>query len=349
MSAKTVKKRKRKPKKKSRGLMPVIVAAALLGMAGVLWLLGVQPYLGHETWIRIPRGSSAGAIRDSMRSGLGPSMGNRVYMLWRMQGGDAGATHGAYRMERGTLALVMSHRIARGMQTPVSASFNNARTLGQMAGKLTRQLDCSGEELVEGAVKMLADSGFTREQVPAVFIPDKYEFYWDATPEAITARMLRTYRRFWNGERMAKVRELGITPIEAVTIASIVEEETGKRDERPKVARLYLNRLHRGMKLQADPTVKFATGDFSLRRITGAHLSVESPYNTYRVAGLPPGPIRMPEAATVDAVLNAPEHPYIYMCAREDFSGYHNFATDYATHMANARRYQAELNRRGIK
>ena len=155
--------------------------------------------------------------------------------------------------------------------------------------------------------------------------------------------------RFWDKSRRSKAARLGLTPAEVATIASIVEEETAKTDEKPKVARLYLNRLQKGIKLQADPTVKFASGDFSLRRITGKHLAIESPYNTYKISGLPPGPIRVPASSTLDAVLNAPNHNYIYMCAKEDFSGYHNFASDYATHQANARRYQAELNRRGIR
>ena len=153
---------------------------------------------------------------------------------------------------------------------------------------------------------------------------------------------------FWNPDRIAKARELGLDPVGVTTIASIVAEETSKADERPKVARLYLNRLSRGMKLQADPTVKFAIGDFSLRRIGGSMLNIDSPYNTYRVKGLPPGPIRIVDPQLIDDVLNAPAHNYIYMCAREDFSGYHNFSTDYATHQANAKRYQAELDRRKI-
>jgi len=157
------------------------------------------------------------------------------------------------------------------------------------------------------------------------------------------------YEKFWTDERKAQATSQGITPDQAVTLASIVEEETSKADERGKVARLYLNRLQHGMRLQADPTVKFALGDFSIRRLSVAMTQVQSPYNTYRVNGLPPGPIRLPEKATVDAVLTAPQHDYIYMCAKEDFSGYHNFATDYTTHMANARRYQAALNARGIK
>ncbi len=154
---------------------------------------------------------------------------------------------------------------------------------------------------------------------------------------------------FWTKERLDKAAKLGLTPVEVATIASIVEEESNKKDERPMIARLYINRVKQGMKLQADPTVKFATGNFALRRITGKHLRTDSPYNTYKNVGLPPGPIRVPNAATLDAVLNAPEHNYIYMCAKEDFSGRHNFAADYATHRKNAKKYQAALNRRGIR
>ncbi|MEG0253878.1 MAG: endolytic transglycosylase MltG, partial [Muribaculaceae bacterium] len=150
-------------------------------------------------------------------------------------------------------------------------------------------------------------------------------------------------------ERISKAKALGLTPFEITTLASIVEEETSKSDERGKVARLYLNRLAKGMLLQADPTVKFAIGDFSIKRVTKEHLRVQSPYNTYVNAGLPPSPIRFPEKSTIDAVLNAPAHDYTFMCAKEDFSGYHNYTTSFSVHLANARIYQAALNARGIK
>ena len=159
-----------------------------------------------------------------------------------------------------------------------------------------------------------------------------------------------SYRdNFWTPDRLEKASKLGLTPVEVAILASIVEEESNKTDEHPKIARLYLNRLKRGMRLQADPTVKFATGDFSLRRIRGRHLSLKSPYNTYLNAGLPPGPIRVADGRAIDAVLSAPEAPYLYMCAKPDFSGYHDFASDYQTHRANARRYQKALNERSIK
>ena len=153
---------------------------------------------------------------------------------------------------------------------------------------------------------------------------------------------------WWNAERVARAHALGLTPVEVATVASIVEEETAKADERGKVARLYINRLRKGMRLQADPTVKFASRRFDLRRIAGDVLKTDSPYNTYMVQGLPPGPIRVASKSAIEAVLDAPEHDYIYMCAKNDFSGYHDFAVDYATHQANARRYQAELNKRNI-
>lgn len=269
-------------------------------------------------------------------------------MLWKLMGGSAEKSQGAYKVNLGQTALNISRRIATGRQTPVNVTFNGTRTMEQLSNRIASQLQCSPQEFLDACAEILPESGFSRQNFPAAFIPDSYEFYWSASPRNVVKRLLDYRNRFWNDERRTKAKTLGLTPAEVATVASIVEEETAKRDERPLVARLYLNRLKKGIKLQADPTVKFASGDFTLRRITGKHLAIESPYNTYKVKGLPPGPIRVPAGSTLDAVLNAPNHDYIYMCAKEDFSGYHNFAKDYPTHQANARRYQAELNRRNI-
>ena len=160
--------------------------------------------------------------------------------------------------------------------------------------------------------------------------------------------MEKEHERFWNKDRRDKAQALGMTPIEVATLASIVEEETNASPEKPIVAGLYINRLHRGMPLQADPTVRFAVGDFERQRITHADLSINSPYNTYLHAGLPPGPIRIATPQGLDAVLNYARHNYLYMCAKEDFSGRHNFASNYAEHLRNARRYQQALNKRKI-
>lgn len=180
-------------------------------------------------------------------------------------------------------------------------------------------------------------------------MPDTYEFYWNATPNKIIKRLVEYREKFWTDKRKAQAASLGLSPIEATILASIVEEETNKADEKPIVARLYMNRLKKGMLLQADPTVKYAVGNFGLKRILQQHLNIESPYNTYKHPGLPPGPIRIPSGNTIDAVLNAPSNDYIYMCAKEDFSGYHNFTSSYSEHLNNARRYQAVLNKRNIK
>lgn len=353
---KTNKGNKRKKKKNdswiARHSLAILIAViSVFVAAGAVLAFVFIPYSGDEgrsEWIYIPQGSSRAAVKDSMKVNLGSSMGTRVYVIWRLMGGNADTSEGAYKVSPGQTALNISRRVALGRQTPVEVRFNGTRTMELLSKRIAAQLQCSPEEFLQACYDILPDSGFTREAFPAAFIPDSYEFYWSASAGSVVNRLLDYRNRFWNEERRRKAKALGLTPVQVATIASIVEEETAKNDERPKVARLYLNRVNKGMKLQADPTVKFASGDFSLRRITGKHLAIESPYNTYRVNGLPPGPIRIPAGRTLDAVLDAPRHDYLYMCAKEDFSGYHNFATDYSTHMANARRYQAELNRRKI-
>ena len=185
--------------------------------------------------------------------------------------------------------------------------------------------------------------------MPALFIPNTYEAYWNTDAEAFIQRMKKEYERFWTQERKDKAQACGLTPVEVSTLASIVEEETANGPEKPMVAGLYIKRLNKGMLLQADPTVKFGLQEFGLKRILFKHLEVDSPYNTYKHAGLPPGPIRIPSIQGLESVLNYTQHHYIYMCAKEDFSGTHNFAVTAAQHQANARRYQQALNRRKIK
>ena len=353
MATSTTKKKKKKKQSWVRQHSLGLLIAAIAAFVAICTVIGFVfiPYSGKDgksEWIYIPKGISTAAVRDSMKNTLGSSMGNRVYVIWKLLGGNSEVSQGAYKVSGGQSALNISKRIARGHQSPVEVRFNGTRTMKQLSERIASQLQCTPDEFMRACEEVLPDSGFSRQNFPAAFIPDSYEFYWSATPANVVRRLLDYRNRFWNKERRAKAKELNLTPAQVATVASIVEEETAKADEKPKVARLYLNRLKKGIKLQADPTVKFASGDFSLRRITGKYLAIESPYNTYKVNGLPPGPIRIPAGSTIDAVLNAPQHDYIYMCAKEDFSGYHNFASDYSTHMANARRYQTELNRRGI-
>ena len=303
----------------------------------------------ESRWLYIPANSTNEAIRDSLYSSIGERTGNNVYVLWSLMNGKPAVANGAYRIDAGESPLNIYRKISRGAQTPVKVTFNNIRTLDEFANRVALRMEFTAEEFLSACDSVLSEKGFCNATYPAAFIPDSYEFYWTASPDKFVSTLYRYYERFWTIERVNKAKQKGLTPIEVSTLASIVEEETNRKDERPVVARLYLNRLERGMKLQADPTVKFAVGDFSLRRILNVHLAKNSPYNTYLYAGLPPGPIRIPDRSTLDAVLNAPKNNYLYMCAAEDFSGRHNFTSDYNQHLRNATRYQRALNARKIK
>ena len=276
---------------------------------------------------------------------------SRVKRLLSAYEFDASKRVGAYRLRAGMTVREVALKLARGSQTPVRVTFNNVRTLDQLAERISQQLCFSAAALTSLLYNdsVCAGLGFTRATLPALFLPDTYESYWTVKPEAFLQKLSKEYERYWQGKREQQARALGLTPVEVATLASIVEEETNKLSEMGTVAGLYMNRLRKGMPLQADPTVKFAWGDFSLRRILNVHLAIESPYNTYRVTGLPPGPIRIASKQAIDAVLNHKPNGYYYMCAKEDFSGYHNFATTLAEHRRNAARYQRELNRRGIR
>ena len=254
------------------------------------------------------------------------------------------------------LSPVMSDRelvrmFRSGRQVPVKMRVRGVRTQAQLARHLAGQLMIDSSAIAS----RLQDSaymstfGLSVPEALCLFIPDTYEVWWNMSADDLFARMHREYKTFWTEKRLAKCKQMGLTPQQVVTLASIVEEETAKDVDKPLVAGLYLNRLRRGMLLQADPTVKFAVGDFTLRRILNTHLKTDSPYNTYRYKGLPPGPIRIPTGKTVDFTLNYTPSDYLYMCASPALDGTHRFTGSYAQHMRNAREYQRELNKRGIK
>ena len=258
---------------------------------------------------------------------------------------------GRYAIEPGTGNLRLLKNLIGGLQSPIRITFNNIRLRTDLAQRLDDQLMVTKDELLTRFADSAycAELGFTTETIQCMFIPNTYELYWDITPDNFMKRMQKEYKAFWTADRLAKAAKIGITPVQVSVLASIVEEETAKADEMGMVAGLYLNRLQINMPLQADPTVKYAVGDVTLKRIMFEHLQVESPYNTYKHTGLPPGPIRVPSIKGINAVLNHDQHNYIYMCAKEDFSGRHNFASTLAEHAKNANRYRAELNRRQIK
>lgn len=237
-----------------------------------------------------------------------------------------------------------------GNQVPVNVTFNNVRTLPELAGKVSTYLEADSITFLKAFKnKEITDSlGFNSTTIATLFIPNTYEFYWNTSPRSFINRMAKEYKNFWTKERVFRANKIGLSQSEVSVLASIVKAETAKTDEAKRVAGVYVNRLHRGIALQADPTLIWALNDFTIKRVLNVHKKIDSPYNTYKNKGLPPGPINLPESSYLDAVLNYEQHNYLYFCAREDFSGYHTFASSYTQHLQNARKYQRALNQRKI-
>lgn len=258
---------------------------------------------------------------------------------------------GYYFFPQGTSTNVFINMLRIGRQTPIKLTFNNTRTLYDFAGKIARQLQPDSLQLLKywEDENVAKSYGFDKANFIGMFLPNTYEVYYTATPKAFTDRMYKEYKRFWTVNRKQKANALGYTPQQVSTLAAIIDEETNKSDEKARIAGVYLNRLKRNIPLQADPTLKFAAGDFQLKRILNLHKEIKSPYNTYQNIGLPPGPIRQPSISAIDAVLNAEKHDYLYFCAKADFSGYHTFAKTLAEHNRNAAAYHSALNKKGIR
>lgn len=264
---------------------------------------------------------------------------------------DSHIRTGCYTVKSGALPKQVADMLTGGMQTPVRLTINSTRTVGQMAKAIAGQVMIDSASIVNllNDPVFLDSIGYTPANVYCMIIPNTYEVYWNISADALISRLVRERDRFWNRERQDKAGSIGLTPQQVTTLASIIEEETAKNDELPIVAGLYMNRLHRNMPLQADPTVVFALGGERPKRVLKVHLEVDSPYNTYKYPGLPPAPIRFVSTRSIDAVLNYSKHNYLYMCAKEDFSGYHNFTSSLSQHNANAARYQRALSKAGIR
>ncbi|SMD37123.1 UPF0755 protein [Reichenbachiella faecimaris] len=270
--------------------------------------------------------------------------------LSKMMDYDKLVKPGLYLIEPGMTNVQVIRMLRSGDQTEVNVTFNNARLLSDLPEKLTRNLEITEEQL---ANLILNDSiqqslGFDSLNFIGMFIPNTYKMWWNTTPDNLLSRLKKEYDKFWHAERLAKAKEMGLTPKEVSVLASIVQAETIQSDELKVVAGLYYNRIRRGIPLMADPTLVFASRDFEIRRVLNKHKTIDSPYNTYINAGLPPGPINMPHINSLDAVLNYDKHKYLYMCAKEDFSGRHNFATNLIDHNRNAEKFQRAMNKAGI-
>ena len=258
---------------------------------------------------------------------------------------------GRFAILPGEGALMTFRRIKNGIQTPISLTIPEARTMTRLAELLSRKLMLDSTTIA----KALTDTdfcsrfGYDTATIAAIFIPNTYSIYWNTSIDKLMERMQKEHKAFWNAARSQKAKEMGLSKTEVATMASIIDEETANNEEKPMIAGMYYNRLKVGMPLQADPTIKFALKDFGMRRIYHKSLFIDSPYNTYKNKGLPPGPIKVASIAGIDAVLNHVKHDYLYMCAKEDFSGTHNFAKTYEEHLKNAAKYSEALNKRGIK
>lgn len=329
----------------------IIVTAALLAGTLIIVLPMVNKTAQHTALIRVRAGASQEQIYDSIAKYLGDNYAeNTLHSMRIFANGHMDIGPGAWRIEEGMTPFRAGRLLTRGGQAGIPVVLNDHRTPEEVAEFFASQMAFSKEDMLKALTdkELLAKYDTDPDHVLCFFLKDTYEFYWTATPEDIISAMHDNYRKFWNSERRDKADALRLSTRDVVVLASIVDSETQEAGEKGTIGRLYINRMNEGMKLQSDPTVIYALGDFSIKRVTNAMLQTDNPYNTYRYAGLPPGPIRLTSKATIDAILTSRPHDYMYMCADESLNGSHNFAVTYEEHRHNAERYAAELNRRGI-
>jgi len=326
----------------------------ILGGGVVAWQLYTRIFESN-VWIKdggslnidIPTGSDFETVKNLLyEKGL---VVDRKAFEWlaRQKSYDARVKPGRYRIRHGMNNLNLVKMLQSGQQEPVRLIFNNIRTRQQLAGRIANQIEADSISIDS----LLTDPGFLARynlntaNAVSIFIPNTYELWWNTSAGQFIDRMVKEYEKFWDSTRIQKATALGMDRTSIITLASIIEQETNRNDEKARMAGVYLNRLRLSWPLQADPTLKFALGDFGIRRILHIHKEIESPYNTYKYAGLPPGPICIPGIASIDAVLNYEKNNYLFFCARDDMSGYHVFTASYEQHLANAAKYQQALNR----
>lgn len=332
----------------------------------VILALGAGGFLAWRTWhkvhgaatgfaeaesvLLIPRGADFDQLLDSLRAGS--VIADEQLFRWVAEKKQyrERIRPGRYVIKKGTSMNDLVNKLRSGDQDPVNITFNNIRNLPQLAGRISRNIEADSADVLAairdpGTATRL---GFNQATVISLFLPNTYEVWWTVTPEELVDRFAKEYKRFWNADRMAAAKALGLSQSQVSTLASIVQAETGVFSDAPTIASVYLNRLRIGMPLQADPTLLFALGLDSAQRVLSVHKEVDSPYNTYKYKGLPPGPINLPEPRFIEAVLHPAQTKYLYFCAREDLSGYSNFSTTYDQHLVHARRYQQALNKRKI-
>lgn len=295
----------------------------------------------------IPRGATFKDVQKLLHEGDYTQDLISFSFIAKLMDYDEQVKPGRYLLEPGQTNMQAVRLLRAGIQEPVNITFNNIRLVKDLSEKITRNLNMKPQEFEAALIGFAMNNpyGFNKDNILTMFIPNTYEAYFNVSPEELIERMHQEFEKFWNAERRQKADAIGLTPIEVSILASIVQAESVRQDEAPIIAGLYINRLKNDIALQADPTLVFAVGDFTLKRVLNEHKEIDSPYNTYRYRGLPPGPVNMPEIFALDAVINYTKSNYLYMCAKEDFSGRHNFTHSYREHLNNASRYQRALTR----
>lgn len=332
---------------KNRKLLIFVSVIIIFSIGVILSFIDSTPYKGNiPADIYIYKGTNKKNVIRELEStdSLGSSFTIKVLMSFSK---CRKISSGHYVINKNMTNNDIRKMFCRGLQTPVKITFNNIRTINQLAGNLAGQLMEDSVSLLKGLTDSVAlDSlHINYRELPFLFIPDTYETWWNISPETLMRMFIRENKRFWNNQRLKKAAAIKLSSLEVSVLASIVDEETKKEEEMPRVAGVYLNRIKWKMPLQSDPTVKYAIGDFSIRRILTKYLKFDSPYNTYKYKGLPPGPIRIASVKAIDAVLNAEKHHYLYMCAKSDFSGSHVFARTLRQHNINAMEYHRALDK----
>jgi len=338
-------------KRRIKNALGVLAALAIIGGSAALLVyrtLMAPVTKGHDFNVYIYPTTTQEQVIDQVLQADSTACvtGLKIWLKYRKY--DSCIRTGCYTVRGMASARDVAAVLVGGMQTPVNLMVRTCRKTGQMARNIAMQLMVDSAQVAArlNDEQWLDSLGYTPATVFCMIIPETYQVYWNITADALLDRLLKERDRFWTDQRKSKAAQIGLSELQVTTLASIIEEETAMADELPMVAGLYMNRLKIGMKLQADPTVIFALGGERPKRVLSEHLKVDSPYNTYKVTGLPPAPLRFVNPRSIDAVLNYSQHKYLYMCAKEDFSGYHNFTSSYNTHLQNARRYQRALSER---
>ncbi len=333
----------------------------VIALAGLLFVcFSYYPYQSFYTaniqveredfYLYIPEGANFTTVKDSLEKHKVVYNMLSFAFIAKLMGYQDKVKSGRYLLPKNSSNLTIIRKLRSGQQEPLNFTFNNIRIKKELAEKLAEKLEYPAADFLKilNDSKAVAEYGFDTNTVISMFIPNTYKIFWNTSPEEFMKKMNREYKKFWSEERLAKAKAAGLTPLQVSIIASIVEAETNKNSEKPCIAGVYINRLHANMPLQADPTVKFALQDFAIKRVTQDHTAFDSPYNTYKNIGLPPGPINMPSAVSLDAVLNYEKNKFIYFCASPNEIGYHDFAANYRDHVNNANRYRKFLDKQKI-